>query len=215
MCTGTTGRRRRCSRAGPAGSVPTPTTMRRSTFWYGRDFRAYPFRPVGQGRLHGEGRSRWGPRRPVNEMGRLSSPAFKSQMSHSATTSSPPGLTSAAACRSVASPAAPPGKAKVLMTKSKPVMGGPARQFANHKGGLKPAARCPLPGRTIPVRPGPRHWCRVRSQGPAVCPVPDGPIPQPGSGPALPRRPGPSTLGHRPLVVVQVRARNEALMRSR
>ncbi|MXZ23636.1 MAG: hypothetical protein F4Y80_02010 [Caldilineaceae bacterium SB0665_bin_21] len=53
--------------------------MRRSTFWCVRDFRPYPFRPVGQGLLHGEGRSRGGPRRPVNEMGRLSSPAYKSQ----------------------------------------------------------------------------------------------------------------------------------------
>ena len=69
MSTGTTGRGRRCSRAGPAGSGPTPTTMRRSTFWCGRDFRACPLRPAGQGRLHGEGRSRWGPRRPVNKAG--------------------------------------------------------------------------------------------------------------------------------------------------
>ncbi len=57
----------------------TPTTMRRSTFWCGQGFRACPFRPAGQGRLHGEGRSRGGPRRPVNEMGRLSSPAYESQ----------------------------------------------------------------------------------------------------------------------------------------
>ena len=78
MCTSQTGGRRRCLRAGPAGSVRTPTTMRRTTFWCGRDCRACPFRPGGQGRLHGEGRSRGGPRRPVNETGRLSSPAHKS-----------------------------------------------------------------------------------------------------------------------------------------
>ena len=80
MLTSQTGRRRRCLRAGPAGSVRTPTTMRRSTFWYVRDFRACPFRPVGQGLLHGEGQSRGGPRRPVNEMGRLSSPTYKSHL---------------------------------------------------------------------------------------------------------------------------------------
>ena len=52
-----TDRRRRCSRAGPAGSGRTPTTMRRSTSWCGRDFRPCPFRPAGLGLLHGEERS--------------------------------------------------------------------------------------------------------------------------------------------------------------
>ncbi len=84
MCTGITGRRRRCSRAGPAGSVRTPTTMRRSTFWCGRGFRACPFQPAGQGPLHGEGRSRGGPRRPVNETGTtcMSSCLGKSHYKH-------------------------------------------------------------------------------------------------------------------------------------
>ena len=41
-----------------------------------RAFGFVPVRPSGQGLLHGEGRSRGGPRRPVNEMGRLSSPGL-------------------------------------------------------------------------------------------------------------------------------------------
>lgn len=51
-----------CSRAGPAGAGPTPNTTLPSTFWCGRDFRPRPWRPAGQGLLHGEGRSPGGPR---------------------------------------------------------------------------------------------------------------------------------------------------------
>ena len=58
----------RASQAGSAGSGPTPLTMRLSTFWFRRDFRGCPFRPAGQGLLHGEG-SRRESRRPVNEAG--------------------------------------------------------------------------------------------------------------------------------------------------
>ena len=47
--------------------------------WRGRGFRPRPFRPVGQGLLHGEGRFRGGPRRPVNRICRLLRQVYKSQ----------------------------------------------------------------------------------------------------------------------------------------
>ena len=82
-----TDRRRRCSGAEPAGSGRTPTTMRRSTSWCGRDFRPHPFRPAGLGLLHGEERSLPGrpcgqPQglpRPVNRICMVSTNVYKSQ----------------------------------------------------------------------------------------------------------------------------------------
>ena len=80
MPTRQTGRRRRCSRAEPAGSKPAPTTMRRATFRRGWVFHPRPFRPVGLGLLHGEERSHGEPQRPVNRLCRLRSQAYKSHV---------------------------------------------------------------------------------------------------------------------------------------
>ncbi len=80
-----TDRRRRCFAAEPAGSGRTPTTMRRSTSWCGRDCRPHPFRPAGLGLLHGEERSLPGrpqgpPQglpRPVNRICMVSTIVYK------------------------------------------------------------------------------------------------------------------------------------------
>ena len=82
-----TDRRRRCFTVGLVASRRTPTTMRCSTSWCGRDFRPHPFRPAGLGLLHGEerslpGRSQGQPKglpRPVNRICVVSTIVYKPQ----------------------------------------------------------------------------------------------------------------------------------------